>query len=250
MTLSQQSLYSSASLAGALKFDRRRAISAVIGTISGAPVLAALTPLARLASGYWVPWTAGTSEVSTITANATPATDGTFTLSVNGQATAAIDHDATAAVIQAALEALPNVTEGDVTAVATTGVDLGDASAVVTLNWGGQFAGQEVTVTIATGGLTGNVHVLAEGTAGVDADGANVIRGFLDPVSSKEQEGSAGLATSATTETTAIVITEGLFHYDSIALPTGEVQGDLDVALKAIPNHSPLLRLQGLAGAY
>lgn len=79
--------------------------------------------------------------------------------------------------------------------------------------------------------------------------GTNVIRGFLDPVSSGEFEGGDGLVTSATDETVAVVIVEGKFHHDSIALPSGETQNNLDTALKALRVNSPLLRVQGLQGA-
>jgi hypothetical protein len=106
------------------------------------------------------------NEVNTITADATAASGGTFTLTVNGQTTAAIAFDADAAAVQAALEALSNVAPGDVAAVQTAGTDLGDNSAIVTLTWGGAFAGMNVTITATMAGLTGNVHVLATSTQG------------------------------------------------------------------------------------
>lgn len=106
------------------------------------------------------------NEINTITADATPATAGTFTLTVSGQTTAGIAYNATAAAIETALEALSNVVPGDVTAIATTGANLGAASAVVTLTWGGAFAGTNVTITADMAGLTGNPHVFATPTQG------------------------------------------------------------------------------------
>lgn len=109
----------------------------------------------------------GTSEINTITANAVPATAGTFTLTVNGQTTAPIAFDATAAVIYAALLALSNVMPGDVHVTFTTGTNLGTASAVVRLAWAGNLGARDITITIDTTLLTGNAHALATPTAGV-----------------------------------------------------------------------------------
>lgn len=106
------------------------------------------------------------NEVNTITADATPASAGTFTLTVNGQTTAGIAFDAAHTSVQSALEALSNVAPGDVAAVQTAGTDLGDASAIVTLTWGAAFSGINVTITADMAGLTGNPHVLATSTQG------------------------------------------------------------------------------------
>jgi hypothetical protein len=63
------------------------------------------------------PFTAGTAEVQTVTVTGTP-TGGSFTLTFvrNGVSatTAAIPYNATSAVVEAALEALPNLETGDV----------------------------------------------------------------------------------------------------------------------------------------
>ena len=75
-----------------------------LAALSSDASVAHLTPLQYDAStGYHSIWSGGVNEVDSITANATPATDGTFTLTVDGATTAALDHDASAAVIQAAL---------------------------------------------------------------------------------------------------------------------------------------------------
>ncbi|MFQ6034254.1 MAG: flagellar filament capping protein FliD [Sedimentisphaerales bacterium] len=62
--------------------------------------------------GY--PSTSAVSEVQKLTTT-TGATAGTFTLTYDGYTTAAIAYNATTAQIQAALEALPNVSAGDIT---------------------------------------------------------------------------------------------------------------------------------------
>lgn len=62
--------------------------------------------------GY--PSSSAVSEVQKLTTT-NKATGGTFTLTYDGHTTAAIAYDATTAQIQAALEALPNVSAGDIT---------------------------------------------------------------------------------------------------------------------------------------
>jgi hypothetical protein len=178
-------------------------------------------------------WSAGTDEISTITSDGTPATAGDFTLTVDGATTAAIAFDATAAAIELALEALPNVAPGDVAAVATSGVDLGDASAIVTLTWGGAYAGSDVALSATMGGLTGNAHVLAEATPGV---GSGV---EIDALLWAPDAAHAGLLAG---ETLIQRFVDGLVHHDDVPLPAGESQADLTAALK-----SSLLRQKGVA---
>jgi hypothetical protein len=164
--------------------------------------------------------------VNTIASNATPATAGDFTLTINGQETAAIPFDATAADIQAALELLSTVASGDVAAVATTGVDLGDASAVVTLTWGGLLAGQDITISIDVSGLTGNAHVLATTTAGGanEANGTQELKGFVWPDE---------IALNASDEVIGQVLMQGKIHADDVPLITGAYgQLELNVALR------------------
>jgi len=205
--------------------------------------LAHLTPLYyNDSSSGWDVWVGESNEVNTITANATPATAGTFTLTVNGVVSGAIDFDATAAEVQAALEAMSNIAPGDVVAVQTTGTDLGDANAVVTLTWGGAFAGEDVTISIQTGGLTGNAHALATTTAGGSApsDGG-VIDGFLWAPSEPHLALLAG-------ETLIQVFIGGVIHRDDIPVPSGEGQADLDEALLASSLREKNIIVQGLPG--
>lgn len=58
------------------------------------------------------PWDVGVSEVQTI---AIVGSGGTFTITWSGQTTSALAYNASAATVQAALWALSNITDGDVT---------------------------------------------------------------------------------------------------------------------------------------
>lgn len=203
--------------------------------------VANLTPMSHAdATGFWAIWAAATAEVSTITSDATPATAGTFTLSVDGETAAGIAFDATAAAVQTALEALSNVSPGDVTAVQTAGTDLGDASAIVTLTWAGAFEGIDVLLTADMSGLTGNAHVLAEATKGSGSDLKDV-DAFLWAPDAVHKGLLAG-------ETLIQLLKRGVVHAGDVVLPAGESQSDLDAALKSISLRQKGLTMQGLPG--
>jgi hypothetical protein len=189
----------------------------------------------------WDVWAGQSNEVNTITANATPATAGTFTLTVNSIVSGTIAFNATAAAVQAALEAMSNIAPGDVVAVDSgPGANLGTGSHVVTLTWGGAFAGQDVTITIQTGGLTGNAHVLATPTAGgADAADGSEIDGFLFSP-------EAALAVSTTGQLIVNVFVRGLIHRDDVPVPAGEGQADLDEALLGSSLREKGIDVQGL----
>lgn len=92
----------------------------------------------------------GTNEIQRVTITGTP-TGGTFTLTFNGYTTAGIAYDANAAAVVAALEALPNIDSGEVTA---TGGALPGSAVDVTFK--GKWAGINVPAMTASGaGLTG-----------------------------------------------------------------------------------------------
>ena len=143
----------------------------------------------RYAQGQAVGYlTAGSaaSEVQTLTVAGSP-TGGTVRYTFDGLFTAAVAHNATAAVVQAALEALPNVGAGNVT--------VGLSGAVYTVTFGGALANQRLPLfVLAVNGLTGGSSPtvnIAETTAGRSAgllgvayndalsDGSQVCRGFL-----------------------------------------------------------------------
>ncbi len=218
-------------------------IRGTLAQFGSAADLGHLTPLFYDdANSEWDVWAGQTNEVNTITANATPGSGGTFTLTVNGQTTATIAYNATAADVQAALEALSNVAPGDVVAAATTGANLGAANAVVTLTWGGTFAGQNVTITADMTGITGNDHVLATSTqGGSDAADGSDIDGFL-------WSPEADHAVSTSGQQIVNVFVRGLVHRDDIPVPTGESQADLDEALLGSSLREKGIDLQGIVG--
>jgi hypothetical protein len=103
--------------------------------------------------------TPGTNEVQTITTTGTP-TGGTFKLTFYGEQTGTIVWNASAAVIVAALEALPNIGTGNVTA---TG---GPLPTGVAVTFKGPWASQDVPLmtadyTLLTGGTTPTVAIAA-----------------------------------------------------------------------------------------
>lgn len=189
---------------------------------AGSGTIKKMTPVAfNEATQKWVVWASATSEISTITANATTATDGTFTISVDGETTAAIAHDANAAAIKAALEALSNIAPGDVTVVDADG-GLAANSGSVTITFGGNWTGKAVVVSADFTGLTGNDHTLAETQAGADSNGVNKIQGFLWP---HEQ------ALVADKEVQANVMLAGILHIDDVEVPAGESKAGISAAM-------------------
>lgn len=209
-----------------------------LAALSDDATLAHLTPLSYVEStGFYKVWSAAENATYTITADATPASDGTFTLTFLGETTAAIDHDALPAAIQAAIVALGAVNVGDVTVTETDG-GLDAGGGYVTITFGGTLAGVDVSGSMATS-LTGNLHVLAETVEGGGADTAE-IDGFLwAPLT------HAGLAAG---ETVIQVFRAGLVHAGDVPLPSGESQGVLDTALKSIELRKKGINIQGLAG--
>ena len=102
------------------------------------------------------------TEVIRLTAAATAATGGTFTLTVGGQTTAPLAHNATAAAIQAAVVALSTVGAGNVTAVDDGG--LGFPTGTCTLTFARALGALDITGDFT--GLTGNAPTLTEETRG------------------------------------------------------------------------------------
>lgn len=123
----------------------------------------------------------GTAEVQTLTIGGTP-TAGTFTITFDGFTTGAITWSATDATlvsnIQTALNALPNLADGEVTvADATLTAGIGTA----TLTFGGNRADLAVNLMVATSSLTGTspTAVITETTPGVTASGRGAATGRL-----------------------------------------------------------------------
>lgn len=98
----------------------------------------------------------GTNEVQTATITGAP-TGGSYTLTFWGFTTAPIVYNAAPAVVQAALEALPNVEPGDIT--------VGGTASALTFTFGGQWAAENVPQITATGSFTGGTApAIATGT--------------------------------------------------------------------------------------
>lgn len=116
------------------------------------------------------------SEVQRITITGAP-TGGTFTLTFNSQTTAGIAYNATASAVQSALEALSNINPGD---VVCDGGPL--PGSFVTVTFGGQYAGTDVTQMTASGaGLTGGTTPTVTVTTTTSGGTGNAI-GWRAPV--------------------------------------------------------------------
>lgn len=109
--------------------------------------------------------TGTTDEVQLISIGNSP-TGGTFTLTFDGQTTAGIAHNADQKVIQTALEALSNISEGDV-------VVTGSASRF-SVRYTGNLAGtNQPLITIDVSGLTGGNNTISVVTVTPGVDGVN-----------------------------------------------------------------------------
>jgi len=227
MALESNELFSQRSFAGRPRMVVERNRVGTFAVDASARKLVPGTPIAYNGTD-WVPLAQGAdAAIYTITANATAASAGTFLLIVEGQASQ-IAFDATAAQIQAELEARHGA--GIVAAVATTGTDLGDNSAVVTLTFDENFGSGAPSVEADMSDLTGNVHVLAATDAGTELLGAEKIRGFV---------AHADVQLSATDEVQGDVMLAGEVHRDDIntaairALCTGSIsEAEMDIRLK------------------
>lgn len=203
---------------------------------AGAPLLALGTPLARVkATGLYRVWSglASVNEVQTV--DVIGSTAGTYTISFDGETTAAIAYNASAAAVQAALELLSNVQPGDIVVTGGPG-----NAALLTLTFGGQYAGMNVpAVTLGTGSLTGGTPAVVTTVAGAAADGADEVAGFVYP---------DPIQLSATGETIHSCLQGGgAIHRDDIPLPAGESQSELDAALRSEELLKRGFRIQGLS---
>lgn len=129
------------------------------------------------------PFAAGTSEVQTVTITGGP-TGGTFTLTYSGQTTAAIAYNASAVAVLAALEALSNLTPGDVVVAGAAGgpwtvtfdADLGNVAQMT-----GDGASLTGGVTPAVAVATTTPGVAPSNTAGTWGYGTLVVETYLTP---------------------------------------------------------------------
>lgn len=202
-------------------------------------LLAHLIPMQQNPAGTYRVWGQAiiVDQVTTLTAASTTATDGTYTLTVDGETTGNLNHDDAAAVIQAALEALGVVDLGDVVVV-DSGGGLASDDGVATMTWSGR-PGEDIAVS-ATFNLTGADHVLAEATAGSGAGGSSEIDALLWAPGDPHQGLLAG-------ETLMQRFLAGIVHAADVPLPAGESQGDLDTALKSMLLRQKGIKVQGLS---
>lgn len=118
---------------------------------------------------------AAVNEQQTVTITGTP-TGGTFTLEFDGEVTAAIAYNANAAAVAAALEALPNIGDGNVSA---SGGALPGTPVVVTFQ--GDLAGEAQPLMTADGsGLTGGTTPDATVAQTTEGGAAPEIVGIFD----------------------------------------------------------------------
>ena len=133
------------------------------------------TPLGRVTStGKFGPYTGdSTEEIQTVTEGGSGLTS--FTLTFGGQTTSSIAAGATAAAVQAALEDLSTIGEGNVLVT-------GSAGGPYTVKFVGDLANKDVAQMTATPtGGSGTVTIATSTAGGADAtsDGREVLAGFL-----------------------------------------------------------------------
>jgi hypothetical protein len=118
----------------------------------------------------------GTSHVTVLTMTGAP-TGGTFTLTYSAQTTAALPYNASAGQVQAALEALSNIGEGEVD---VSGGPIN--SAPINISWRGTLVGVVTNPTANSGGLTGGTTPTITPTSGtVGADYTTAVKHTFIP---------------------------------------------------------------------
>jgi hypothetical protein len=132
--------------------------------------------------GKFADATAGARERQTVTITGSP-TGGDFTLTFDGQTTAAIAYNASAATVEAALEALSTIGQGNVQVT-------GAAGGPYTVEFVGELANENVAALTASGaGLTGGTTpgvTIATATSGAEGVAAGtVVPGFADTTPKK-----------------------------------------------------------------
>jgi len=132
------------------------------------------------ATGLYGPYASQTNEAQTVTITGTP-TGGTFTLTYSGQTTSTIAYNATAATVLAALQALSNIGDND---VSVTGGPGPGTPYVVTFKGvlGGTDVAQMTAAHTFTGGTSPNIAVSTTTAGGANpaaSDGTETFVGLL-----------------------------------------------------------------------
>lgn len=249
MTLADRDFYSSeVTVPARPRISVIRARTGTLAAQTGAPTLPFGTPVSwdKANSVFTVYTQPSDAAIYTITANATAASGGTFTVLIDGRAVE-FAFDVAAAAMQTALNAmlLDAGVSYTVACVATTGTDLGDNSAVITITFS-ENAGAP-SVQIDTSDLSGNAHTLAATDAGTQLYGTNEIVGIVADVD--------GVATSASGEVQFLLGYEVEFHRDDINTATiravlggSPSANELDTALRSPELRKLGIRVRGLSG--
>lgn len=186
---------------------------------TGSITLAKLSPTTFDTSlQKWILWAGGISQVNVITAASTTATDGTFTITVNGITTAVIDHDANAAAIDAALVAAGIGVTADF-AVVDAGGGLAANNGTATITFAAQLGEQAMVVSADFALITGNVHVLSTSTTGV----SNPVDGLVWP---------DAIVLDSSDDILGQTMLAGRVHVDDIPITSGRTLGSLKAALR------------------
>lgn len=124
----------------------------------------------------------GTRERQTVTITGSP-TGGTFTLTFNGQTTSALAYNAAAATVEAALEALSTIGQGNVQVT-------GSAGGPFTVEFIGELADQNVPAMTAdgsslTGGSSPAVAVTTAAAGVGEVKAGTVVPGWADTTAKK-----------------------------------------------------------------
>lgn len=147
------------------------------GYIPSGIVLAKITSGAG--EGLYGPYAGNTSEAQTVTITGTP-TGGTFTLTFDGETTGGIAYNAAASAVQTALEALANISPGDVSVTGGPG-----PGTPYVVGFAGQYVGENVPqMTASAASLTGGTSpavAVTTTTAGgsEESNGLETPDGFL-----------------------------------------------------------------------
>ena len=249
MALVDRDFYSDPTTVGARpRIHVRRSRVATLAAQTGAPTLPFGTPVAwdKSANKFTVYTQPSDAAIYTITANATASTGGTFTVLINGMAIEAA-FDVAAAALQTAINAvlLDAGVAFSVACVATTGTDLGDNSAVITMTFS-ENAGAP-SVQLDTSDLGGNAHTLAATDAGTQLYDTDRIVGIVADVD--------GVVTSASGEVQFLFGYDADIHRDDINTATiravlggSPSANELDTALKDPELRKLGIHVRGLAG--
>lgn len=152
------------------------------------------TDAASLTSGSPLAVSISEGEIQTLTPDAI-ASGGTFTITYDGQTTGAINHNATKATIDAAIEALSNVTVGDVT---IGGQLFSDGTDGLTIAWLWSL-GTQANVTVDVSSLTNVSSVtVTESSTAETIDLATETSNYVILQVNVVSTASAGLTSSET----------------------------------------------------